>query len=273
MKISIVTVSYNQGHFIRETIESVLNQNYKDIEYIIIDGGSTDETLEIIKEYENELSYWVSEKDVGAADALNKGLSKCTGDYFYYLNSDDIILPNKLTEVVDFIHKHPNSDVYYGHGYTTDSNLDNRVKMYSDLWNIEFFRFRKLMIVQMSSFFRLNFIRNNEIEFNVSNTTSWDSEFFVDIFLKGGQFKRMNLFVALFRLHENSISVSGKRVEGRVRDKSHSDLKEIEKKIEPQLGKKKYSSSLVINIVKVIRDPFVMLQKLRLKLQSKTQLL
>ena len=88
-KISIVTPSYNYGHFIEETIRAVLLQGYPNLEYIIIDGGSTDKSVEIIKKYEKWLSYWVSEKDNGQTNAINKGYQHCTGNLFVWLNADD----------------------------------------------------------------------------------------------------------------------------------------------------------------------------------------
>jgi glycosyltransferase involved in cell wall biosynthesis len=98
-RISIVTPSYNQGQFIEETIRSVLLQSYPNLEYIIIDGGSTDESVAIIKKYEPWLTYWVSEKDHGQSHAINKGLAHTTGTIFNWINSDDLLLPCALATV------------------------------------------------------------------------------------------------------------------------------------------------------------------------------
>lgn len=98
-KISIVTPSYNQGQFLEETIRSVLSQNYPNLEYIIMDGGSSDNSVEIIKKYEPWLTYWVSEKDNGQADAVYRGFEKASGDIIGWINSDDYYLPNAFKEV------------------------------------------------------------------------------------------------------------------------------------------------------------------------------
>lgn len=92
-KISIITPSYNQGQFLEATICSVLAQNYPNLEYIVIDGGSTDNSVEIIKKYEEYLTYWVSEKDAGQYDAINKGFARCSGEIMAWLNSDDMYCP------------------------------------------------------------------------------------------------------------------------------------------------------------------------------------
>lgn len=105
-KISVIIPSYNQGQFIEETIRSVLLQHYPNLEFIIIDGGSTDKTIEIIKKYEPSLSYWVSEPDRGQSHAINKGIVRTTGDILFWLNSDDFVLPGAFFriagEFIDF---------------------------------------------------------------------------------------------------------------------------------------------------------------------------
>ena len=95
-KISIVTPSFNQSQYLEETILSVIDQNYPNLEYIIIDGGSNDESVEIIKKYETKLAYWVSERDQGQTYAIQKGMDKATGELVNWLNSDDILLPGSL---------------------------------------------------------------------------------------------------------------------------------------------------------------------------------
>jgi glycosyltransferase involved in cell wall biosynthesis len=115
--VTIVTPSYNQGRFIEETILSVLNQDYPHIEYIIMDGGSTDQTLDIIRKYQNRL-IWYSEKDKGQSNAINKGLRIAKGDILAYLNSDDTYLPNAVTRAVHYLTSNTSDSPFvYGEGY------------------------------------------------------------------------------------------------------------------------------------------------------------
>ena len=113
-KVSIITPSYNQGEYLEETIQSVLNQTYSNIEYIVIDGESTDNSVDIIRKYEERITYWCSEKDKGQADAINKGLKRATGDLVCWINSDDILYPHFVEKFVNHFVSHPDVDFLYG---------------------------------------------------------------------------------------------------------------------------------------------------------------
>jgi glycosyltransferase involved in cell wall biosynthesis len=121
-KVSIVTPSFNQGQFLEASIRSVLEQDYPNIEYIIVDGGSKDNSVEIIKKYQEHLSWWVSEKDKGHADALNKGFSRATGDILAWLNSDDIYFPNAVSEAVTVLQRHSEVGMVYGDADLIDNS-------------------------------------------------------------------------------------------------------------------------------------------------------
>jgi len=120
-KISIVTPSYNQAQYLEETIRSVLLQDYPNLEHIVIDGGSTDNSLAIIKKYEPWLTYWVSEPDRGQSHALNKGYERVTGDLIGWLNSDDLYCQGTLWRVAQAKLANPLADVYYGGIYVIDT--------------------------------------------------------------------------------------------------------------------------------------------------------
>ncbi|HVF51295.1 MAG TPA: glycosyltransferase family 2 protein [Pyrinomonadaceae bacterium] len=125
-KLSIVTPSFNQGRFLEETILSVLNQNYERLEYIVIDGGSTDESVEIIRRYEPHLAYWESERDRGQVHAINKGLARSTGDIFAFINSDDVYLPGAFNAVTARFRRDARCEwlcgetIMFGEGHATE---------------------------------------------------------------------------------------------------------------------------------------------------------
>lgn len=121
-KISIVTPSLNQGKFIEETIRSVLLQGYPNLEYILVDGGSTDGTIDIIKKYEQWLSFWISEPDQGQSDAINKGFSRSTGDIMAWLNSDDTYRTNALACAISYFVENPECDILYGEAWNTNED-------------------------------------------------------------------------------------------------------------------------------------------------------
>lgn len=121
-KISVVTPSYNQGKFIEQTIQSILNQNYPNLEYIIIDGASTDNSVDIIKKYADHLAYWVSEKDKNMTEAINKGFRRATGEIMCWLNTDDEYCPGALEVVARTFMANPDVDFVFGDSYNTEED-------------------------------------------------------------------------------------------------------------------------------------------------------
>ena len=119
-KITIVTPSYNQAEYLERTILSVLNQGYPNLEYFVMDGGSTDGSVAIIKKYESYLTGWISEKDHGQVNAINKGLKLATGDLVGFQNSDDVFAPGAFRAVAESYLQHPNDDVFFGNMYIID---------------------------------------------------------------------------------------------------------------------------------------------------------
>ena len=126
MKISVIIPSYNQGHFIEKTILSVLDQSYKKVELIIIDGGSTDNTADILQKYDPGISYWRSEKDKGQSHAFNKGLEIASGDYIGWINSDDVYYPGTFEAVIENLSSDPQTDVLFG-DYDYIDETDNLI--------------------------------------------------------------------------------------------------------------------------------------------------
>jgi len=128
-KVSIVTTSLNQARFLEQTIRSVLEQKYPNLEYIIIDGGSTDGSIDIIKKYEKRIHFWLSEKDSGQAHAINKGLRMISGDIWSFLGSDDTYEPQALQKIVNAFQKNPAAAVIYGNcNFIDEDGLVTRVK-------------------------------------------------------------------------------------------------------------------------------------------------
>lgn len=205
-KISVVTPSYNQGEFLEKTIRSVIEQNYPNLEYIIIDGGSTDGSVDIIRKYSDRLTYWVSEKDMGQTHAINKGFRRVTGDIVAYLNSDDMYCPGVLETVAKTFIAYDNIDFVFGNKFAVDENenilRDERHTRFS---------FTALIVLGMVVSQPACFWKRSLFEkygyLNESMRFCMDYEFFCRI----GQHikaKHIRQYLAKFRWHSGSKSIS-----------------------------------------------------------------
>lgn len=217
-KVSVVTPSYNQAEFLERTILSVLNQNYPNLEYIIVDGGSTDGSVEIIRKYEKYLAYWVSEKDRGQSDAINKGFKKSTGEILAWLNSDDTYLPSVLQSAVSYFKQYPETDMLYGRCNVIDSKERVFQEAKTITFNLVDYAYGLFTIPQQSAFWKRDIFFEAGM-LNVENYTCMDGELWVNFAKKKAVITYVDSFFANFRLHGSSISGSGRYNEQFERDK------------------------------------------------------
>jgi len=197
-RISVVTPSYNQGRYIERTIRSVLDQGYPDLEYFIFDGGSTDESVEVIRRYADRVTHWQSEKDNGQSDAVNRGWRRATGDIIGWLNSDDVYCPGALNFVQEFFASHPELDVLYGGGELIDEN-DRRVTTE----RVSDFSLERLLeehfIPQPSMFFRRR-VLDAGLFLDESYRCHMDREFILRMAVAGFRFFRCEPVLSQSRL-------------------------------------------------------------------------
>lgn len=203
-KISVVTPSYNQAQFLERTILSVLNQNYPNLEYIIIDGGSTDGSVEIIKKYEKYLSYWVSEKDKGQSHAINKGFDKSTGEILAWLNSDDTYLSETFYKVAKSFKRNPEADLIFGNIYFINE-FDKRIgELRFTEFDFDTLVYEGGNLHQTGTFWTKN-IYKKVGGLNSNYKFCMDYDFFCRV-AKVGKLCHMRDFFANFRMHANAKS-------------------------------------------------------------------
>jgi glycosyltransferase involved in cell wall biosynthesis len=206
VKISIVTISFNQAQYLRECIESVLNQDYPDIEYIVVDPGSTDGSREIIESYGDRIIR-IFESDNGPADGLNKGFAKATGDIFYFINSDDFLLPNSIAGIAAHFRNSPESDVVLAGGLRVDAMGKVEGSLYPSSISARSLVNGAVTLFQQGMFFRSRLFWDVK-GFNAENRTCWDAELLLAFLLGGAKPVRLMTKVAAFRLHPQSITGS-----------------------------------------------------------------
>ncbi len=197
VKISVVTVCFNSEKTLEQTIQSVINQSYKNVEYIIIDGGSTDGTLDIIKKYEHYISYWVSEPDKGTYDAMNKGIRQASGDLVAFLNSDDWYSMDALQRVA-MKYKRTNADILYGDLSVVGDDGTQKI-LYSRA-NVDFNAiFYSTVVDHPCAFVKTSILKQRP--FNTKYIIAADYDMFNEFHLRNYKFEYVdNGYIANFRL-------------------------------------------------------------------------
>lgn len=205
--ISIVTPSYEQGRFLERTLYSVISQNYPALEYVVQDGGSKDESVEILSRYGPSLKSWASERDRGQADAINRGFAHTSGEIMAYLNSDDMLLPGALAYVASYFAAHPEVDVVYGNRLIVDEH-DRQV----GVWVLPPHDDEELAVIdfvpQETLFWRRAAweAAGGEIDANLRFALDWD--LLLRMRDSGARIVRLPRFLGAFRTHEDQKTIA-----------------------------------------------------------------
>lgn len=204
-KLSLVTPSYNQGRYVARTVRSVLLQDCTDVEYIFLDGGSTDETMAAVAPYLERFAYWRSARDDGQSAAVHEGLERARGEILGYLNSDDLLAPGALSAVMRYFDRHPEVDAVYSHRLLIDE--DDRV---IEAWVLpphsNYCISRWDWLPQETCFWRRRlFERAGNVDPDLA--FAFDYDLFVR-YMRAGKFVRLNAFLGAFRWHQESKTVS-----------------------------------------------------------------
>jgi len=201
-RITVVTPSFNQGEFLEATLRSVLDQHYENLEYLVLDGGSTDASVAIIERYAPQLTYWHTRKDNGQADAIATGFEMSTGEILCWLNSDDVLLPGSLMKVGEYFRDHPRADVVYSNRIVIDRDGNEIGRHY---WPRRLFRGHWALgqpLAQECTFWR------RAIYEKVGGIDR--SRFFImdyDLFFRmwrAGRFHKLNTFLGAIRQHDDT---------------------------------------------------------------------
>lgn len=209
MKISVVTISFNQAEFLEACLQSIVSQKDADVEFIVVDPGSTDGSRDILKQWSSKIDHLILEPDSGPADGLNKGFAAATGDIFYYLNSDDVVFDGAFREARALFKRNPEVSVVAGAG----KFIDEHGAAIRDVWSDPVSGIRMAFgggnLIQPATFIRASdFHRVGG--FNADNRSNWDGELVTDMYLAGSKFEIVNNIWGGYRLHGESITSTGR---------------------------------------------------------------
>jgi glycosyltransferase involved in cell wall biosynthesis len=204
-RVTIVTPSYNQAEFLEETLRSVLLQNYPNLEYIVMDGGSTDGSVDILRKYAQHLAYWTSEKDGGASDAIAKGFQRATGSILAYLNSDDPYMPGAIHAVVRAFEEQPPCDVVFGNTYWTDPKGNILAERRQTPFWAASYLYGGTDMQQPSTFWKREvYVKAGGMDPDF--LTAFDTDLFFRFIACEAKFRHLKRFLSCFRIHPESKS-------------------------------------------------------------------
>lgn len=216
-RISIVTLSFNQGRYLAEAIESIIGQGYPNLDYIVVDPGSKDDSRAIIARYADRIQTVILDPDNGPADGLNKGFAAATGEIFGYINADDLMLPGSLAAIASHFAGAPDLDMILGRGLLLDGEGRVKRRIQSSRIDLKALAHGAMTFVQQGHYFRRGaFARAGG--FNIENRTCWDGELLVDMVLAGARSRSVPDRLGAFRLYGESITGSGRFAEQMKRD-------------------------------------------------------
>ena len=217
---SIVIANYNSGLYIEQAIQSILSQSCDDFELIIVDGGSSDNSVDVIQKYNSKISWWVSERDKGQSDAFNKGFAHATGRYLTWLNADDLLLPGVLEKVKRFVEKRQSADwIAINTSYIDKNNIVLSCGTCTDFSNL-ILRHANVEDVGPSSFFTQELFAKCG-PFDINNHYTMDADLWQRFVNEGYRYLRVPGWGWAFRLHEMSktgVGILGKKSEGQITD-------------------------------------------------------
>jgi len=198
-RISIVTTSFNQALFLEETIQSVLSQGYPDLEYIVMDGGSTDGSVDIIRKYADRIAHWKSAKDEGQADAIRSGFARATGGILGWLNSDDTLARGTLSKVGEYFAAHPDIDLVYGDLNLVDAE-GKRLYTARPLLRLEILVYENAFVPQQGMFWRRS-LYERVGGLDPSLSFAMDFDLVVRFLLAGARVRKLPAILANYRWH------------------------------------------------------------------------